>query len=259
MKYNFHTHTIRCNHADGTEEEYIKTAIKNGIEHMGFSDHIPLVFDDGTQSAHRVDVSLGREYCDCIKALRDKYKDEIDISVGFEMEYYPEYFDTMYKDAINFGAEYLILGQHFLCPENIEFTASVYATPSEEDLAKYTNLVTEAMKRGVFTYVAHPDILNFIGDKDIYLKHMEKICMCSKKYSIPLELNFLGIRQSRHYPNEIFWEMAGKTGAPVTFGCDAHTAKDSYDGESLEYAKSLAKKYKLNYIGKPNLVLIQKL
>ena len=32
MKSNYHTHTWRCNHARGTEREYIETAKKNGID-----------------------------------------------------------------------------------------------------------------------------------------------------------------------------------------------------------------------------------
>ena len=258
MTYNFHTHTFRCNHADGMEEEYINRAIENGIKHMGFSDHIPLKFDDGTQSVHRIDISRGKEYCDNIKELREKYKDKIHLIVGFEMEYYPEYFDRMYQSALEYGAEYLILGEHFLCAENIEFTASVYETKEEKDLEKYVDLVLSAMETGVFTYVAHPDILNYVGDDEIYKKHMRKICIASKRLNIPLELNFLGIRKKRHYPNNLFWQIAGEEKSPVTFGFDAHTALDSYDGKSLEYANDMVKRYKLNYTGMPKLVLIKK-
>lgn len=39
MTVNLHTHTYRCGHATGTEEEYILRAIENRIKVMGFSDH----------------------------------------------------------------------------------------------------------------------------------------------------------------------------------------------------------------------------
>ena len=41
MKTNYHTHTPRCKHAYGCEEEYIKSAIKAGFKTLGFSDHSP--------------------------------------------------------------------------------------------------------------------------------------------------------------------------------------------------------------------------
>ena len=30
-KYNFHSHTTRCGHAQGTDEEYVIAAIKEGF------------------------------------------------------------------------------------------------------------------------------------------------------------------------------------------------------------------------------------
>ena len=41
MLTNYHTHTTRCGHAEGTEEEYILTALRCGFKVLGFSDHTP--------------------------------------------------------------------------------------------------------------------------------------------------------------------------------------------------------------------------
>lgn len=41
MLTNYHTHTTRCGHAEGTEEEYILTALRCGFKVLGFSDHAP--------------------------------------------------------------------------------------------------------------------------------------------------------------------------------------------------------------------------
>ena len=57
MDYNYHTHTARCGHADGTEEAYILRAMENGITHMGFSEHAPFCFPDGYESYYRVPVA----------------------------------------------------------------------------------------------------------------------------------------------------------------------------------------------------------
>ena len=42
MTENYHTHTARCRHATGTEEEYVLAAIDRGLKILGFSDHTPL-------------------------------------------------------------------------------------------------------------------------------------------------------------------------------------------------------------------------
>ena len=41
MLSNFHTHTVRCKHAIGTERDYTETAVSKGLNILGFSDHGP--------------------------------------------------------------------------------------------------------------------------------------------------------------------------------------------------------------------------
>ncbi len=259
MNYNYHTHTCRCKHATGTDEEYILTAIKNGIKFMGFSEHSPFVFPDGYEAGFRVPLLEADNYISDIKKLRDKYKNQIDIKIGFEMEYYPLYFTKMLEIACNVGAEYLILGQHYNNGENTLEKRALEPSNSEEKLKEYVNRVVEGMKNGVFSYVAHPDVFNFTGQKSIYETEMRKICVTSRKYNIPLEINFLGIREKRNYPDETFWRIAGEEKAPVTFGFDAHEPKYAFDGESYIVAKKMVKKYKLNYIGKPKIIMLNKM
>lgn len=257
MIYNYHTHTWRCSHAEGKEEDYIKTAVKNGIKYMGFSDHFPFSYPDGFEASFRVPVAEAEYYVLDLLNLREKYKKEIDIKIGFEMEYYPEYFSDMMKNAKKYGCEYLILGQHYINGEHPEEPHTITETDSVERLKEYAFRVVEAIKSRVFTYVAHPDIINFNGDISIYQNEIRKICIAAKEYNIPLEMNFLGIRTHRNYPNENFWKIAGEEQSPVTFGFDAHDVDSAFDGNSLLRAKELVKKYNLNYIGIPEVKLIQ--
>lgn len=256
MDYNFHTHTYRCGHATGGEEDYIKRAIDGGIKHMGFSDHIPYVFPDGFESPHRIPMNEVCDYFKIINELREKYKNQIEIYIGFEMEYYPEHFDSMLSIAKSSGAEYLILGQHFMYNEHPSGYPCQALCNTEKEIEHYTDCIVSGIKSGVFTYVAHPDILNFFleGDNiELYKEKMEELCLASKGTDTPLEINFLGIREKRRYPNDAFWEIAGKVGAPVTFGFDSHSVLSAYDDVSLKIAEKLVEKYKLNYIGEPKL------
>ena len=257
MDYNFHTHTFRCNHAVGREDEYVKIAMDNGIKFMGFSEHIPLVREDGKESIYRLPYAFACEYVNAVNELKEKFKDSLELHLGFEMEYYPEYFHTMLKTAISFGVEYLILGQHYTKPEHKGSPHVVIETDNHLELVEHVNAVVEGIKTGVFTYVAHPDIFNFVGDDKVYKQEMRKIAVASKEYNVPLEINFLGIRRNRNYPDLRFWEVVGEVQSPVTFGLDSHNPKDAYDSKSLLVAKEMVKNYNLNYIGKPNLIKIK--
>ncbi len=257
MNYNYHTHTFRCNHASGTPEEYIQRAIENGIKYMGFSEHIPYICRDGFEAHYRLPTAQINEYFDELYSLREKYKDKLDIKIGFEMEYYHGLFDSMFKNAVEYGAEYLILGQHFIEEEHPDGIYCLKPNDNPEHFKKYVACVIDAIKSGVFTYIAHPDVFDFTGDEKIYTDEMRRICIASAEYNVPLEINFLGIRRNRIYPNELFWKIAGEVGCPVTFGFDAHDTPGAYDGASFPRAKELVKKYGLNYIGRPKLVLLK--
>lgn len=260
MDYNYHTHTFRCGHADGLEEEYVLSAISAGIKCMGFSEHAPLRFSNGYESKYRLSIAEIKLYFNELLRLKEKYKDQIDIKIGFEFEYYHDMFDQMLKDVVEWGAEYLLVGEHFYSPicekERIKHSTE-HQKDDYEGLRSYVDAVVSAIKTKKFTYVCHPDMISVVGDKKIYQEQMERLCVASKEYDIPVEINFLGIRENRLYPNEWFWEVAGKVGCPVTFGFDAHTAKDAGDRESLKRANELVKKYNLNYIGKPKLILLK--
>lgn len=257
MTYNYHTHTYRCRHAAGAEEDYVVKSIECGIKYMGFSEHIPFVFPDGYESPFRVPSCEGRDYVSTIAALREKYKQEIDIKVGFEMEYYPSYFNQMLQKAVEYGGEYLILGQHFLheeYPGGIKTNKENYST---DDLKEYVSCIVSGIQSGVYTYIAHPDVLKFKGDIELYRNEMRKICVASRICNVPLEINFLGINTNRNYPNEIFWEIAGEENAPVTFGFDAHNTDSHFAESAFMKAMNIVEKYKLNYIGRPDIILIQ--
>lgn len=254
MNYNFHTHTYHCHHASGTPEEYLLYAIQNGVTEMGFSDHFPYDFGDGTYNSARIPVCEVDDYLCEIRALQEKYKEKILLHLGFEMEYYAELFPQMLKKAKEYGAQYLLLGEHYARPES-DPTSPHASRPCTDEghLKLYTDRVIEAIETGCFTYVAHPDVLNFVGSEELFRAEARRIALASKKHGIPLEINFLGIRDRRNYPSLPFWEEVARVGAPVTFGFDAHSADTAYDKASLAVAKRMVKDLGLNYIEKPVL------
>ena len=253
MNYNYHTHTYLCNHAEDTPEEYVKKAINGGIKRMGFSDHMPHIYSNGFEAGYRVPVSKAEEYIAEVKKVKEKYKDHIEIILGFEMEYFPEAFAKMCQNAKDYGAEYLIYGCHYY--EEMG-TYCGLETDETDVLKKYVTNVVEAMKTGVYTYIAHPDLINYVGEIELYEDEMRKICVASKETGIPLEINFLGIRTNRVYPRDEFWKIAGEEKCPVTYGFDAHDADGACDLESLTKANELVEKYELNYIGEPQIIFL---
>lgn len=234
MKYknNYHTHTFRCGHAgEYKDEEYVISAINNGLEVLGFSDHIML--PGIIESTIRGDYSLLDDYIESINYLKDKYKDKIKIYLGFEAEALPKYYDYYEELLSSKKIEYLILGNHSYLDNNQ--LVIYFKNPDRiyEDLELYTNSLIGGMSTGLFKYVAHPDL--FMKHLKFWEEHLIKaanrICDASLKYDIPLELNLaccfdrvpnIGIKEVFKYPYIEFWKIVEAKGCKVIIGVDAH-------------------------------------
>ena len=249
---SLHTHTVRCHHATGDEREYIERAIADGLSTIGFADHAPYEFPDGYVSFFRMRAVETYDYFTTLLRLRDEYKGKIDIKIGFEAEYYPELFEGFMRYLEDYPLDYLILGQHYLDNETSR-RYSGECTSDEGYLRDYVDQVSCGIDTGVFTYVAHPDLVNFVGSDDIYEKHYSKLISHAMKMDMPLELNLLGIRAGRHYPSERFIGLCGKMGASMCVGADAHSPLDAADKASFETAMALMKKYGVKYVESPVL------
>ena len=247
MIANYHTHTWRCNHATGAEENYVKAALDQGFSILGFSDHTPYWFPDDYRSGIRMTLEQLPEYRDVVLALRKKYAGKIEIPLGVELEYYPDCLPQLLPVLRDHGIEYLLLGQHFLGNE----MGQPYSGRATEDvsvLEGYCRQSMDAMQTGLFTYFAHPDLIHFVGDDKIYRSHMRRLCREARSCNLPLEINMLGIWSGRHYPDTRFWELAAEEGCSVVLGCDAHAPEHLNRPDAEERALEIVENFGLSLL-----------
>ena len=221
MRANYHTHTPRCRHASGTPAEYVETALNNGLQILGFSDHVPYPFSNGYRSGFRMDVSETEAYTTEIMSLQDAFKERLQILIGYEAEYYPAEFAAMLENILQYPCDYLILGQHCLGNE-YDGPPSGGPMRRERELQTYVDQCIAGLQTGLFSCLAHPDLPRFTGLRKSYRWQMERLCKTAKELEIPLELNLLGLHGGRNYPDPAFWSIAAEVGNQVIVGCDAH-------------------------------------
>lgn len=249
IDYCLHSHTSRCGHASGKDEEYVVNALNNGIKYLGFSDHVFL--PEKEQPGIRGSYQEMESYINSVHDLREKYKDQLNIYLGFECEWFDEYADY-YKSLKNKGFNYLILGQHFFLEKDGSFfyvRNSIY----EDNVERYIGELEKAMKSGLFTYIAHPDLIMTVYKE--FNQEAEntarKICRLAKQYKIPLEINLNGMTwklPSLCYPCPEFWQVAGEEGVDVTIGYDAHTPDSYNQTKYIDLAFEYVKKYNLKLV-----------
>lgn len=246
MIANLHTHTPRCNHAQGTEEAYVRCAIEAGLQILGFADHTPYPFPPDFFSGFRMRVEELPDYADAVRAVKQQFSRDIQIHLGVEAEFYPKYFNDMVSLLNDNGVEYMILGQHML---GNEIGEPYLGIPSDAaGLERYCNQSIEAMHTGLFTYFAHPDLVHFLGDPKIYRDHMRRVCQAAKQCHLPMEINLLGLKGGRHYPNPLLWELVAEEGCDVILGRDAHQPEALLDTETERRAMEMVSQLGLHLL-----------
>ena len=249
MLFNYHTHTKRCNHAEGNDREYVENAIKADIQVLGFSDHAPYLFPNTDYySGFRMKKEELFDYTDAVHSLAKEYANDIRILCGFELEYYPDFHKEEMAFLNQISPDYLILGQHFL---GNELNSAYAANLSQPDLCAYVTQVLAGLATGDFLYLAHPDLAGFNAPPEIIEREYRRLCEGAKRMNVPLEINLLGIRGGRHYPSRQFFKIAAEVGNNVVIGCDAHNPAKVYDSQSEQIALQMVKDLGLNLLTKP--------
>lgn len=223
MKVNLHTHTTRCYHAAGADEEYVLAAIEAGYDKLGFADHTPFPYKDGYRAGDKMEIDMLEGYIESVLGLKEKYKDKIEILLGLECEVVPEFYDFLWDCRRRM--DYLIIGNHG--DKRVEPFFGKMTTLKE--IEHYTDLAIEGMETGLFLYLAHPDLMfnSFSVFCDTCEKLSRDICRASNRLKIPVEYNLLGLQKVKKpgcfgYPVHRFWEIAAEENVTAVIGVDAH-------------------------------------
>ena len=246
LKQNFHTHTSRCGHAIGLDEDYVKTAIKAGIKVLGFSDHAAY---EEPFPAERMNIEQVEDYKKSILHLKEKYKDDITILLGMEVECYQDQWETLaqYRKEL----DYCILGQHQITFNGL----SSYNLCTSIELNKYVDQLEYACEHALCDYIAHPDVCMWsypVCDEAVRTI-AARIADISIKYDMPLELNCgsgvrIGKKQYKDtirypYPVRIFFEEFAKKNCKIVIGLDVHDPElfltDEYINRALSVIEGL--------------------
>lgn len=249
MKSNYHTHTERCHHAVGSDEDYVISAIKGGYEELGFSDHSCWQYNSNFQSGIRMKVEEFDDYYQSITVLKEKYKDQIRIKIGLECEYFPEYMDWLQSFIREKKLDYIIFGNHF-CGSDEHRLYYGRICDNDEMLKQYVDDAIVGLSTGLYSYLAHPDL--FMRGRhrfDAYAKQQSKrLCQWCKEHDVVLEYNLEGARCNDEYhvveyPYPEFWKIAAECGNKVIIGVDAHDnhslERDDYRNQALTFLNEL--------------------
>lgn len=235
MKTNYHTHTKRCQHAGGSEEDYVQAAIEAGVSVLGFSDHAPFPDKD---YGYRMPYSELPVYFEAVDRVASAQGSPI-IFKGLEIEYMPQYTDYYEMLHTKYKVDYLLLGEHFFLDETGTFLNITNASDTDEYVS-YARAAAEGMRSGYFDVLAHPDIFamnRFAWDENCDKAEDILLDAAVQTHTI-FEFNANGFRRGIHdypdgrrymYPVDRFWRKIQGTGITVIIGSDCHEPDQVWD------------------------------
>ncbi|MBN1192975.1 MAG: histidinol-phosphatase HisJ family protein [Coriobacteriia bacterium] len=235
---DLHVHTWRCRHAEGTAEEYVKSAAKRGVQVLAFTEHLPL----SAELAARVPGAEG--YAMPLEELPDYVEDVrraaalgmelgVDVLLGIEVDAVPAGLTDAasllgaYPFDIVLGAVHFIDDWAFDDPEHTER----YTEWSIDDLwERYFSDLTTAARTGLVDVVAHIDLVK----KFCFRPHGSLEALYSRtaralaQAQVAVEVNTAGLRKPCReiYPSQPLLAALRHAGVAVTIGSDAHCPEE---------------------------------
>ncbi len=221
---DLHNHTPLCKHATGSPEEYIQKAIQKNIKFYGFADHAPMQFD----YKYRMGFEEMPKYENEIRTLKEKYKDKIEILLGYEVDFTP----FVDKRVLERKVDFLIGSVHFLDNwgfDNPEFLREWQKRDINDVYREYFYLIEKMASSKLFDIVGHIDLIKVFGYKPKSVKDIAKNAVKAiKKAGMSVEINTSGLRKpvKELYPSDELLEMILNENIDITFSSDAHSPED---------------------------------
>lgn len=240
---NYHTHSEFCDGV-GRLEDYVVSALHQGMTSLGFSSHAPLPFE--TEWAMRTEAFP--VYVAQISQLKRRYAGRLNVFMGLEIDYIPGLFSPTAPEIRRMGLDYTIGSVHFLgqLPDHSGWTVDCAFTRFEEGLQfSFGGDIKQAVER-YYTYmkamvtssppdiIAHVDLIKhhnhanrFFSEEDGWYHTLVTTTLdVIARSGCILEVNtgaVLNHTPAMLYPSEWILHECLARNIPVTVSSDAHT------------------------------------
>jgi len=271
MLMDGHTHTELCPHGSGeATERMIQRAIQLGMQKYCITEHAPLPpeferqFAGSPEGFTEASLRLDQvdEYLQLAHELQQKYADQIEISVGFEVDFLPDHISWTRQFLNTYGpqTQESILSVHFmrgkddqfwcvdLSPEDFAAGFGQWLSTPQRLFAQYYQTVLESVQADLGQYapqrVGHMSLVRKYQDyfdlteplNDENLTLVDRTLALIKQQQRQLDLNLAGLYKpfcNDFYPGNQILKRAQKLAIPLVYGSDAHDIASVGRGQHL--------------------------
>ncbi len=230
IKTNFHTHTIYCDGKD-TPEALVVSAIEKGFTSLGFSGHSYFKKD----KAYTMSALAEEQYYNEITALKEKYKDQIEIFCGIEQDIYSPLPTRKYDYKIGSVHNIYKNGECLVIDGSLAELNDILKRHYDGDFDMFAKDYFETL-----CDVAEKTQADIIGHFDLILKNQERMgyvptpqfyqyaedaVLSLLNYNIPFEINTGAMARGYRttpYPDMQILRFIHRNGGTIIFSSDCH-------------------------------------
>lgn len=235
---NYHCHTQYCDGRD-VAEAFVKAAIEKKISRLGFSSHAPVPFSS-EWNMNKADLP---QYMQEIQQLKEKYRNEIEILMGLEVDYIKDVFEPQDRHIQGLPLDFKIASIHYLGylrdgkpwsvdgPNELfdEGIKTIFGGSIKAFAKQFTEVSCEMMNRGGFDIVGHIDKMFQHGsryhavDEPWYKSLVGQLIETAKANGVIVEINTKSyFKLGFFYPHQYFFNVLKTFNLPVTINSDTH-------------------------------------
>ena len=245
-KVNFHTHTYRCKHAVGNEEDYVIEAINQNLTTLGMSDHGPYPDD---RLGFRMEYKELPEYISTVENLKEKYKDKIAVKAGMEFGVQTHTIPEYEKLFRSYPFDFIILSIHQAGDQ--EFWTSEYQsgrTQQEYNEGYYKELLSVVQNYHNYSVLGHMDLIVRYDSYGVYPFEKLKPLLTEILKTVIADGKGIEVNTSNHRyglsdmtPSRDILKLYKELGGTIiTIGSDSH--KKEHLGAYIDWAKEELRK-----------------
>ncbi len=244
---DLHTHTNYCDGND-SPREMVEEAIKRGFDIIGFSGHSY----DPCVEPYSMTPEGTEQYKAEVTALKEKYKDKIDIFLGLEQDYYSEPYGDSYDYIIGSVHNVLKNGKMYpvdLDPDGLQKVLDEqYDGDFETFSEEYFELVEDVANKTNCDIIGHIDLVSKFFEthprvltdryKNAALKAVKALIPFNRYFEINVGAMTRGYRTSP-YPEPFILKEIHRLGGKIVINGDCHNKE--WLGDHLDTAVRIAK------------------
>lgn len=256
-------------YSPGWLDLYLQKAKERNLKEVGIVDHLYRFRETRDYFEKNMDISetdLGRkqhqwlkqvmtesmeDFVDFIESQKQKWAEHgIKLKLGMEADYFPGCHNQLKELLSTHRWDYVIGSVHFVDGWGFDNPEAIdqFEHYGLEDLyGRFFQIVEEAIRSGLFDFVAHLDnlkVFNFRPHEEILLPHYEKIARALVDTNTATEVNaglFYRYPIKEMCPSPSFLKVLAEAGVRFTTSSDSHFPDDIglYVNENTERLKAL--------------------